>query len=213
MNSGLHARKVGIYMNHAPKTRDWHSLEIVCIKREFQLSFRILCIYWCLLSPLRWEGRSWKGIQSIFFFTFSLKRSVPSSQNEQAYFGFCFYLRSSPQPPLCLFFPCRSSWVICWHNSVRSLGFVETWTRSPGTQRFSSDKPANTPPADFLHLRHGVFKHCFAKQVGSDSACLLLPVWVREALSPPLTRGLILSVDTLIKNSFWSRESRFFFLP
>lgn len=145
-------------MSHAPIAHDWLFLEIVWIRRKFSLSFRIWCVFLVSCDPLETKRKviiRYTVPPFLLFSTLSLKKkSISTSQNKQAYFGLCFYLRLSPQPSLLPSFPFRPFWVICWHNSVRSLGFEETWTQSPGTQRFLSDNTANTPPADFLHLRH-----------------------------------------------------------
>lgn len=139
----------------------------------------ILYIFWLPPCSLRWEESSSHEKMEIhlsFLISVKKKKSISSSQNQAGllWLMFLFALFSPALPALCLFFLFRLFWVICWHNSVRSLGFEETWTRSPGTQRFLSDNTTNTPPADFLYSRHNIFKHQFAKQVGCEYSSLLV---------------------------------------
>ena len=107
-----------------------------------------------------------------------------------AYFGLCLYLLffSSALPSLCLFFPSSESYVdITWCEawSLKRLGH--------GVQvhgDFCLITPQTVRLQCFLHLRHNIFRHQFAKQVGLEyPAC---PWFVRAGvpLSLPLTLGL-----------------------
>lgn len=116
---------------------------------------------------------------------------------------FLFALFSSALPSLCLFFPFRLFWVICWHNLVRSLGSEETWTRSPGTQRFLSDNTTNTRPVDFLHARHNICRQQVARQVGCEDASLPVVCQSWDPLSVPLIFGLSSYFSHTNKYSFF----------
>lgn len=133
------------------------------------------------------------------------------------YFGLlCFYLLffSSALPSLCLFFPFRLFfWVICWHNLVRSLEFEEiSWHGVQVHRDFCLITPQTLRLQCFLYLRHNIFRHQFAKQVGCEyPAC---PWFVRAGGASLSSSDSALTFATLINRaSFWSITRRFFSPP
>lgn len=138
--------------------------------------------------------------------------------SEPSWLTLAYVFICSFSPQLCLlcacFSPFRLFWVICWHNLVRSLEFEETWTRSPGTQRFLSDNTANSACSasytwDIIFsdtsLPNRLAVRTQPARGLSELGCLSLFLWLL---------GLILTFATLINRaSFWSGESRRFFSP
>lgn len=119
--------------------------------------------------PLRWERSSQEKTHIHLPVTFDWlkKKMLFLLRTKLAYFGL-FFICSFLLNLLCACFPpFRLFWVICWHNLVRSLEFEETWTPESGTQRFClSYRKLSACSAS--NLRHNIFRHQFAKQVGCE---------------------------------------------